>query len=159
MTTRRRPPTATLVAAVLLVLLAVLGYLIAGRGAPTPTAAPPSSSSARPDTDARLAQLFATQTSDVQVEGQGVVTRLLADDTSGDAHQRFILQLRSGQTLLVAHNIDIAPRLDGLAVGDTVAFSGEYVYTDQGGTIHWTHHDPGGTHVAGWLEWNGKRYG
>jgi len=157
MTTRHRPPTAPLVAAVFLVLLAVLAYLIAGRGAPTPTAAPPSSG--RADTDARLAQLFATQASDVQVEGQGVVTRLLADDTSGDAHQRFILRLRSGQTLLVAHNIDVAPRLDGLAVGDTVAFSGEYVYSAEGGTIHWTHHDPGGTHVAGWLEWNGKRYG
>ena len=118
----------------------------------------PSMSTSQVNTDARLAELFQTQTSDVQVQGQGTVTKLLADDDSGDRHQRFILRLSSGQTLLIAHNIDVAPRLDGLAVGDMVAFYGEYIYSDQGGTIHWTHHDPAGKHVAGWLDWNGKRY-
>jgi len=115
--------------------------------------------SAQATTDAELKRLFETQQSNVMVTGAGTVARLLADDTEGDRHQRFILRLGSGQTLLVAHNIDIAPRLNGLAVGDRVAFRGEYVYTDQGGTIHWTHHDPKGTHVAGWLEWDGRRYG
>jgi len=53
------------------------------------------------------------QTSNVQVEGEGVVTRLLADDLSGSTHQRFIVRLKSGQTVLIAHNIDIAPRSPG----------------------------------------------
>jgi len=152
-------PTPVAAGLVFVVLLGALAYLLITWAGPAPTVAPTPASGTTTDTDARLAQLLATRASNVQVSGQGVVTRLLADDTSGDAHQRFILQLRSGQTLLVAHNIDIAPRLDGLAVGDTVAFYGEYVYTDTGGTIHWTHHDPGGTHVAGWLEWDGRRYG
>lgn len=152
--TARHRSSAKAIGLVVVALVALFAVLIAGRDGSSPTPA----QSQTVDTDAQLAHLFQTQTSDVQVQGQGTVTRLLADDTTGSRHQRFILQLASGQTLLVAHNIDIAPRLNGLTVGDKVAFYGEYVYSDQGGTIHWTHHDPGGTHVAGWLEWDGKRY-
>ncbi len=54
-----------------------------------------------------------------QVTGGGVVDKILADDNDGGRHQRFILRLGSGQTLLVAHNIDIAPRLPSLAAGDS----------------------------------------
>lgn len=136
------------------VVLATLG----GNSQPAPSS-PSSVVSIDPaTTDAQLHQLFESKTSNVQMRGVGTVSRLLADDDSGSRHQRFILTLASGQTLLIAHNIDIAPRLNGLAVGDTVSFYGEYIYSDQGGTVHWTHHDPSGTHVAGWLDWNGKRY-
>jgi len=148
------------IAAVAVVALAVVVYLVAQGDAGQPAPVPISSTvvSAPANSDAVLRQLFASQQSNVQVQGQGSVTRLLADDNDGARHQRFILQLASGQTLLVAHNIDIAPRLNGLAVGDTVGFYGEYIYSDQGGTIHWTHHDPSGKHVAGWLTWQGKKY-
>lgn len=90
--------------------------------------------------------------------GNGVVTRLLPDDQKGSRHQRFILRLASGQTLLVAHNIDIAPRIAGIRVGDAVSFCGQYESNSQGGVIHWTHHDPQGRHTAGWLQHNGRRY-
>ncbi|MDR2931386.1 MAG: DUF3465 domain-containing protein [Propionibacteriaceae bacterium] len=103
-------------------------------------------------------QLYQDQAADVEVTGSAVVSRLLSDDFEGDRHQRFILRFDSGLTVLVAHNIDIAPRLDGLTVGYRVSFRGEYVYSEQGGTIHWTHHSPDGSHSDGWLEWNGKRY-
>ena len=89
---------------------------------------------------------------------QGVVERVLSDDNDGDRHQRFILRLASGQTLLVAHNIDIAPRLNSLAPGDTVAFNGVYEWNAEGGVIHWTHHDPSGKHATGWLEYGGATY-
>ena len=85
------------------------------------------------------------------MEGAGTVVRLLADDVEGGRHQRFILELASGQTVLVAHNIDVAPRLDGLEMGDEVAFRGVYEWNAQGGVVHWTHHDPSGEHAAGWL--------
>lgn len=93
-----------------------------------------------------------------QVRGQGEVIRTLSDDNDGSRHQRFILRLSSGRTLLIAHNIDLAPRISSLRAGDTVAFYGQYEWNDKGGVIHWTHHDPQGRHAAGWLEHKGRRY-
>jgi hypothetical protein len=108
--------------------------------------------------DNAIGRAFASGASNVQVEGEGTVARVLPDDLDGARHQRFIVELASGQTLLIAHNIDIAPRIDGLAVGDSVRFKGEYVWNAKGGVVHWTHHDPQGGHVAGWLMHNGRRY-
>jgi uncharacterized protein DUF3465 len=105
-----------------------------------------------------LRTAFAEQKSGTQVTGEGVVTKLLADDTEGSRHQRFILTLSSGQTLLVTHNIDLAPRLDSLKSGDAVAFNGVYEWNAKGGVIHWTHRDPSGRHQAGWLKHAGQTY-
>ena len=96
--------------------------------------------------------------SGVQMGGEGVVVRVLADDNDGSRHQRFILRLASGQTLLIAHNIDIANRIETLSRGDRVEFYGQYESNPEGGVIHWTHHDPDGNHVAGWLKHNGTVY-
>ena len=93
-----------------------------------------------------------------RVEVTGVVEKVLKDDTSGSRHQRFIVKLPSGQTLLIAHNIDIAPRVEGIARGDTLSFSGIYEPNDKGGVVHWTHHDPSGRHAPGWIEHRGHRY-
>ena len=105
-----------------------------------------------------IGRAFASRASDIQVEGEGTVLRVLSDDLNGSRHQRFIVELSSGQTLLVSHNIDIAPRIGGLKVGDSVSFNGEYVWNEKGGVIHWTHHDPRGRHVAGWVMHNGTTY-
>ncbi len=93
-----------------------------------------------------------------QLTTSGVVTRLLPDDRDGSRHQRFIIRVDGGKTLLIAHNIDLAPRLDGLAVGDRVRVSGEFAWNPKGGTLHWTHRDPQGRHVPGYIEWRGRRY-
>jgi hypothetical protein len=105
-----------------------------------------------------IAEAFANQRSGVLVTGEGRVSRILGDDSLGDRHQRFILELPSGQTLLVAHNIDLAPRIESLAVGDAVEFHGVYEWNDKGGTVHWTHHDPQGSHEGGWLKHRGRVY-
>jgi len=105
-----------------------------------------------------IGHAFNSRQSGVQVEGEGVVTRILDDDLSGSRHQRFILQLSSGQTVLITHNIDLAPRVEGIQEGDSVSFYGVYEWNEKGGTIHWTHHDPAGKHVAGWLKHNGRTY-
>jgi Protein of unknown function (DUF3465) len=108
--------------------------------------------------DSPIGRAFKNGTSNVQVEGEGVVTRILTDDLTGSRHQRFIVGLASGQTVLIAHNIDIAPRIAGLQIGDSVSFYGEYVWNEKGGSIHWTHHDPDGKHVTGWVKHNGRTY-
>ena len=87
----------------------------------------------------------------------GTVHRTLSDDNHGSRHQRFIVRLASGRTVLIAHNIDLAERVP-LAIGDPVIVRGEYEWTDKGGTIHWTHHDPKRWREGGWVEHGGVRY-
>ena len=105
-----------------------------------------------------LQQAYQNRQSNLQIQGSGRVIKTLPDDTQGSRHQRFIVKLASGQTLLFAHNIDLAPKIRGLKKGDTIAFNGEYEWSEQGGVIHWTHKDPSRHHVDGWLEHNGQRY-
>ncbi len=103
-------------------------------------------------------QAYEQQQSDVQVLGEGVVSRVLPDDNEGSRHQRFILKLNPGHSLLVAHNIDLAPRINNIKKGDTVEFHGEYEWNPKGGVLHWTHRDPAGRHVDGWLKHEGRIY-
>jgi hypothetical protein len=63
----------------------------------------------------------------------------------------------AAQTVLVENNIDIGKRVP-LVVGDAVVVHGEYVWNDQGGLIHFTHHDPAHRHQDGWIEVKGVRY-
>jgi hypothetical protein len=105
-----------------------------------------------------LQEAFDNQRSNIQVQGAGVVTRLLPDDLEGDRHQRFIIRVSRKQTLLMAHNIDIAERVPDLKIDSTIEFYGEYEWNMQGGIIHWTHHDPDGYHLDGWLKYAGNTY-
>ena len=111
-----------------------------------------------PDSDELLANLYAKNLSNVQVFGTGTVVAILSDDLDGSRHQRFIIELNSKQTLLVAHNIDLSLRIDGLSLNDRIEFFGEYEWNDKGGVIHWTHHDPAGIHVSGWILHNNIIY-
>jgi hypothetical protein len=105
-----------------------------------------------------LAAAFEKRQSDIQVQGSGRVSKVLADDNEGSRHQRFIVQLASGQTVLVAHNIDLADRVASIKAGDPVEFNGEYEWNERGGVIHWTHRDPQGSHVGGWIKHGGRTY-
>nr|EGR0558444.1 DUF3465 domain-containing protein [Vibrio cholerae] len=108
--------------------------------------------------DVVLQQAYKSQQSDLQVQGFGQIVKVLPDDNDGSKHQKFILRLNSGQTLLVAHNIDLAPRIPILQVGDSVEFYGEYEWSKKGGVLHWTHKDPQNRHAHGWLKHNGQVY-
>ena len=108
--------------------------------------------------DQLLNSAYQKQESDIQIGGEGKVIRILPDDSEGSRHQKFILRLASGQTLLVSHNIDLAQRINSIQEGDKVEFYGEYEWNSKGGVIHWTHHDPAGQHEDGWLKHNGRVY-
>lgn len=109
-------------------------------------------------TNNAIESAYKNRQSNVQVNGSGTVIKLLRDDNKGSRHQKFILRLSSGQTLLIAHNIDLAPRINSISNGDQVQFNGEYEWNNKGGVVHWTHHDPNGHHVGGWLKHNGRTY-
>jgi hypothetical protein len=102
---------------------------------------------------------YAEKRSTVEVTAEGIVTRVLADDSGPSGlHQRFIIRLAgSTQTVLVENNLTIGQRVPVL-VGDDVMVHGEYVWNDQGGLIHFTHHDPAPAHEGGWIELKGVRY-
>lgn len=136
----------------LLVLLLLARYV--GQPEPERSVGP----GIRSEAESAILDAFAREASSVWVEAAGTVDRTLPDDDDGSRHQRFILRLPSGHTVLISHNIDLAPRIESLSAGDVVSFRGEYEWNRQGGVVHWTHHDPAGNRAGGWLERAGRRY-
>jgi hypothetical protein len=108
--------------------------------------------------EAAVLKAFRARRSDLVAEVQGAVARVLPDDREGTPHQRFVLELPSGHTLLVSHNLGLAPRVEGLAPGANVRVRGEYEWNDRGGVLHWTHHDPAGRREGGWIPFAGRRF-
>jgi hypothetical protein len=101
--------------------------------------------------DGSLQRAINARADGVPVTGRGVVQRLLPDDRDGSPHQRIIVRVTGGGTVLIAHNLDLGARIAPLAEGDTLEFAGEYAWNAKGGVVHWTHPDPRGGHRAGWL--------
>lgn len=110
------------------------------------------------NSDELLAELFVSHKSNLQVYGTGIVISILSDDLDGSHHQRFIIELKSKQTLLITHNLDLSPRIFALSINDRIEFFGEYEWNAEGGVIHWTHHDPLEIHVNGWIYHNNIIY-
>lgn len=100
---------------------------------------------------------YGTRDSGEWIQGSGIVRRLLSDDDDGSRHQRFILDMRNGQTLLIAHNLDLAKRIP-LGIGDRVSFRGMYEWNDLGGLVHWTHDDPMGVYEGGYVDFRSTIY-
>jgi hypothetical protein len=91
------------------------------------------------------------------IEGSGIVRRVVSDDNEGSRHQRFIVDTRNGQTVLIAHNIDLAERVP-VGVGDRIQFRGMYEWNELGGLIHWTHRDPLGVEDGGHVKFRRRTY-
>jgi hypothetical protein len=115
-------------------------------------------SSPQPD-DAAIVQDYQRHRSAVEVTADATIIQVLPDRYgSSGPHEQFIVKLTSGDlTLLVEHNLSIGTRVP-VAVGDHVIVHGEYIWTAQGGLIHFTHHDPEGRHEGGFIQDNGTTY-
>ncbi len=120
-------------------------------GAPTNIPRPSSDGGA-----GRIAQAVAQRESGFMITVDAQVKKTLPDDNEGSRHQRFLIDLSSGHTLLVAHNIDLAKRVP-LGRGDAVRVRGQFEWNEKGGVLHWTHHDPGKRREGGWIEFEGLR--
>ena len=107
--------------------------------------------------DEAIEEAIRMKRSGVVVETGGTIVKLLPDDRTGDRHQRFLIRLASGHTVLVAHNIDLAPKIPLRREGE-IRIRGQFEWNEKGGVLHWTHHDPGGRRPGGWIDWDGKRY-
>lgn len=94
----------------------------------------------------------------VPVELPVKVVHLLPDDTDETPHQNFLAETSLGQTLKISHNTKLAPYVP-IKKGDFVRVKGDFETNSKGGVVHWTHWDPRGRHIPGWIEHNGKRYG
>ena len=81
----------------------------------------------------------------------------MRDDEDGSRHQRFIIDIGDRQTLLIAHNIDLAERVP-VGMGDRVYARGLYEWNDLGGLVHWTHRDPMEDGKGGWVRYRRKTY-
>ncbi|MEM6674475.1 MAG: DUF3465 domain-containing protein [Planctomycetota bacterium] len=127
-------------------------------GTTTVAAAPSEDVETKVDDTEKIQRLFSGMRSDVIVEAAGEVVHILPTDNRGSRHQLFLVELSSGQTLKLSHNIDIAPTIP-LEEGDTVRFRGEYEWNQKGGVVHWTHRNTrGGSHPGGWIDHEGVRY-
>jgi hypothetical protein len=109
--------------------------------------------------NAAVKAAFERHAENVELTASGAVDRILSDqDGPSGPHERFIVRLPDvAMTVLVEHNLSIAPRVP-VAVGEAVLIHGEYVWNAQGGLMHFTHHDPDRSHEGGYIVYAGKRY-
>jgi Protein of unknown function (DUF3465) len=105
-----------------------------------------------------LQEAFDGRKSNLWLVGSGEVIKILPDDDKGSRHQRILVKVNLGQTVLIAHNIDLAERVANLQAGDMIQFYGEYEWNEKGGVVHWTHHDPAGKKTGGWIKHNNIMY-
>ena len=112
-------------------------------------------------TDGGIGVLFKKKQSNVIVQAAGEVVHVLPDDNydldGSGLHQNFLVELMGNVTVKISHNLNFG-RVP-ISKGEIVSFKGEYEWTEQGGTIHWTHHDPKEWHEDGWIEVGGQKYG
>lgn len=109
--------------------------------------------------DKALIQAVQSQQNAYYVEaGNLIVTKLLPDDTSGLPHQKWVAKLSNGNAITIVYNSDMGLRVP-VQVGDHFSVGGQYIYTRDGGLVHWVHDDPRGQRPDGYVFLNGVVYG
>jgi len=107
--------------------------------------------------DRQIIAAQSNQESKVEVTVTARVKKLLPDDTRGLQHQKFLLILSNGTSILVANDLTYGQRVP-IQPGDVVKIHGEYIWNRLGGLIHWTHRSDTPRHESGWIEFNGQTY-
>ena len=90
--------------------------------------------------------------------GNLVVTRILPDDTSGLPHQKWETKLSDGSTVTIVYNSDMGVRVP-VQIGSSFGVGGQFIWTAQGGLVHWVHDDPKKIRPDGYVFVDGVVYG
>lgn len=103
-----------------------------------------------------VARAFRQRRSPAWLTARAVVTRVLPDEHGRAVHQRLILECPGGLTIQVDNNVTVGERVP-VRRGQTVVIHGQYVWTESGGLIHFTHQatEAGG---SGWILFKGRLY-
>ncbi|MBX9693137.1 MAG: DUF3465 domain-containing protein [Cyanobacteria bacterium] len=92
----------------------------------------------------------------VEVVTSAQVWRLLPTDNNGLRHQKFLIRLNNGTTVLVANDLTMGQMVP-VQPGDVVEIKGEYIWTKRGGVLHWTHRSDS-AHPSGWIRLGDQTY-
>jgi len=110
-----------------------------------------SQTESRNEVSSAAKEAYLNQYSDLFLMVEGEVAKILLDDTDGTPHQRFIIITSTGQTLLISHNLKLAPRIP-LQPELKLRIYGEYRWNPKGGLIHKTHGSRKKGDPHGWVE-------
>ena len=99
----------------------------------------------------------ATGAAHVEVHLSGTIARYLGTRYSQSGrHEGFLVRTRDfAAPLKIEDNVEITGFIP-MRTGDSVELQGQYECND--GVIHWTHHDPSGRHLSGYVIVNGRRF-
>ena len=107
-----------------------------------------------PPNNARICAAYGGNLSGGEVVAGGTIERVLGtrQGPSGE-HEGFLLKLDGDCDLLlrVETNVDLTGPVP-LHNGERLIVKGEYEWNPLGGVVHWTHHDPRGRHVGGYVK-------
>lgn len=109
--------------------------------------------------DSALVDVMASQRNAYYVEaGNLQVTKILPEDHQGLPHQKWVARTSTGDSIVVIYNLDMGPKVP-LKVGDHFAVGGQFIWSQRGPLIHWTHDDPRKNRPDGYVYHNGLVYG
>ena len=103
---------------------------------------------------------YASQSSGNEVLVSGHVVALLGTrESRSGKHEGYLVKLNKNCDLLlkVETNTSITGPIP-FTHDEPIVLKGVYVYDPLGGLIHWTHHDPSGRHMNGYVIAGGKSY-
>ena len=114
------------------------------------------------DSNAAVYDAWVARRSGAEVTASGSVAKVLGTRSGPSGrHEGFLVHLRGaaghGLTVRVEDNVDITGPIP-LAPGDDVEVRGEYVYDEDGGLIHFTHHESHGSHPGGYVRVGDRVY-
>lgn len=91
-----------------------------------------------------------------ELRAAGTVVSLLGErESRSGLHEGFFVRFGNAAPVRVEDNADITGIVP-LRAGEHILIQGQYECDDD--VLHWTHHDPSGRHLAGFIEADGHTY-